>query len=81
MTLTAAGTFAYVDEKLPVIKKGAAGVYVKKLQEALNSFGYTLAITSSFDTCTEAAVVHFQWSRSLDIDGIVGPATWTALDT
>ena len=70
----------YVDEKLPVIKKGAAGIYVKKLQETLNSFGYTLAITSNFDTCTEAAVVHFQWSRKLDVDGVVGSVTWSALD-
>jgi peptidoglycan hydrolase-like protein with peptidoglycan-binding domain len=36
-------------------------------------------ITGTFDAATEQAVKDFQQGNGLTVDGIVGPATWSAL--
>lgn len=63
----------------PILKKGARGEDVKDLQRLLNKYGYNLSIDGIFGSGTETAVLSFQKSKRLIVDGIVGPKTWTAL--
>jgi peptidoglycan hydrolase-like protein with peptidoglycan-binding domain len=64
------------------ISLGSTGDDVKRLQRVLarhllwNPFG---PITGVFDAQLEISVKDFQSAQGLTVDGIVGPATWTAL--
>ena len=67
----------------PTLKKGSKGEAVKKLQTILVSLGYDLGknpIDGEFGTATAKAVKAFQQANGLEVDGIVGPQTWNALD-
>jgi peptidoglycan hydrolase-like protein with peptidoglycan-binding domain len=55
------------------------GEDVLRLQQALQTGGFGIRATGSFDADTEAAVKSFQERNDLAIDGIVGPMTWEAL--
>lgn len=75
------------DTPLPVyketIKKGSKGGLVRELQESLLNLGYQLpkyGADGSFGNETKAAVEQFQSDHGLTVDGICGPATWSALD-
>ncbi len=60
---------------------GSTGPDVKLLQAVLANIGYYRGNTDGyFGTQTQNAVVAFQRSNGLAPDGIVGPATWGALD-
>ncbi|MQY13196.1 hypothetical protein SRB5_33390 [Streptomyces sp. RB5] len=64
----------------PVIKSGATGEPVQRLQRALTAaLGRTIAIDGSFGPATDAAVRDYQSSRGLAVDGVVGAASWGAL--
>jgi peptidoglycan hydrolase-like protein with peptidoglycan-binding domain len=74
-------TWARLDP--PTIKRGADGDAVRLLQELLGHYEFVvgkLAIDGDFGPDTEKAVKAFQtfWG-TLEVDGIAGPATWTAL--
>ena len=63
-----------------VTKKGMEGVQVKGLQTMLKEYGYYSAtIDGKFGDKTEASVRAFQKAEGLDVDGIVGKATWSRL--
>ena len=67
---------------LPTIRKGSKNQYVIECQTMLDKLGYNLGICGidgDFGTATEKAVKEFQRDHKLTQDGIVGPATWTAL--
>ncbi len=67
----------------PTIKRGSTGPYVVECQEDLIGLGYNLdpyGADGKFGKKTEDAVKAFQTASGLKADGIVGPATWTALD-
>jgi peptidoglycan hydrolase-like protein with peptidoglycan-binding domain len=64
----------------PVLKEGATGSAVVHLQQRLNAFGAHLATDGNFGPATLAAVESFQRSHGLSVDGVVGPATWNALN-
>ena len=65
----------------PLLKKGATGDPVRQLQEALRDLGfYKGPIDGKFGDQTETAVKHLQHDFGLQVDGIVGPATWRILD-
>ena len=55
------------------------GPDVGALQKALRAFGFRLKTDGVFGADTEAKVRSFQRSRGLKIDGIVGPATRSAV--
>ena len=64
----------------PTLKKGARGNITKLLQEKLVSLGYnTNGIDGIFGIGTKKAVMSFQKSNELVVDGIVGQNTWKKL--
>ncbi|RSN21103.1 hypothetical protein DMC61_36275 [Amycolatopsis sp. WAC 04169] len=64
----------------PTLRQGATGAAVNRLQRALTAAsGKTLAIDGAFGPNTEKAVRDYQTSRGLGVDGVVGQATWGAL--
>ena len=65
----------------PTVGPGDTGAAVSQLQTQLLSLGYWVDTTSgSFDDSTEQAVWALQKAANLTPDGVVGPATWAALE-
>ncbi|MTH54805.1 L,D-transpeptidase family protein [Bacillus mangrovi] len=63
------------------LKKGSQGEAVAQLQRKLTSSGFSPGgIDGIFGSATDRAVRAFQKSRGLTVDGIAGPATWSALN-
>jgi Ca-activated chloride channel family protein len=63
-----------------MLQKGDKGFLVEKLQKALTAKGfYKGKIHGSYDAEVEEAVKAFQKSRSLEVNGIAGQATQSAL--
>lgn len=84
------GTQPAPEPEKPTIRKGSKGTFVRQCQEMLKKLGYDLGsagVDGDFGTMTEKAVKAFQKThdgpdgRALTVDGIVGPATWWALET
>lgn len=66
---------------LPVLRPGMEGDVVRQLQQRLRTEGfYSGAIDGIFGSQTEAAVRKAQAENNLTVDGIVGPATWRAIN-
>jgi GH25 family lysozyme M1 (1,4-beta-N-acetylmuramidase) len=63
-----------------VLRLGDSGDAVVYLQKRLNVWGPDITVDGSFGPGTQAAVNRFQMLRNLAPDGVVGPATWAALD-
>lgn len=64
---------------MKVLKIGAEGKEVVKLQNLLKLHGYNIVADGSFGPKTENVVEDFQDSHNLNSDGIVGEQTWLAL--
>ena len=62
-----------------VLRRGAKGVEVRQVQEALVALGYSTTIDGKFGPATAQAVKSFQASSGLTADGVVGPGTLSAL--
>lgn len=70
----------------PTLQYGSAGAAVAELQRDFNRIfpsypGMPLAVDGDFGPATRAAVTEFQRRVGLEMDGIVGPQTWTKLAT
>lgn len=71
--------------ELSVLRKGSKGSEVKTLQRLLKALcfngsdGKALDIDGSFGSKTEYALRSFQQSKGLEVDGICGKNSWTAL--
>ena len=63
-----------------IIRKGDSGDDVKTLQTLLTDKGFPCVIDGDFGPITESKVKAFQYQNGLDVDGIVGVATWSALN-
>jgi peptidoglycan hydrolase-like protein with peptidoglycan-binding domain len=60
---------------------GSQGKAVADLQQALADRGFDVGeVDGIFGPLTEAGVRAFQEAQGLTADGVVGPATWSALD-
>lgn len=64
----------------PLLREGARGPVVARLQFALRDAGIATGIDGDFGPGTKAAVIAFQTGAGLEADGIVGPASWSKLD-
>lgn len=73
---------------LPLLMIGDSGQYVKTAQTLLIARGYDCGnrpfvgvekADGEFGRCTERAVGFFQSKSGLEVDGIIGGATWAAL--
>lgn len=62
-----------------VLRRGSFGDAVTELQELLVAKGFDISIDNDFGPATELAVMMFQKSKGLIVDGIVGNNTWTSL--
>ena len=62
------------------LRKGNTGEQVIVLQNKLNEFGYALDVDGNFGNKTLEAVKSFQSKMGLDVDGVVGPNTWSVLN-
>jgi len=68
----------------PTLRRGSKGDMVKKLQTALIDQGFSCGkwgADGDFGSATENAVKAYQEAHGLTPDGIVGEATWNALQT
>lgn len=66
-------------ENRPILRRGSRGGAVADLQELLRAAGMSLTIDGDFGPATDTMVRHFQASKGLVADGIVGAKTWKAL--
>ena len=67
----------------PTLRKGSQGPEVVELQNDLVKLGYSVGASGSdgkFGANTEKGVKAFQRDHALNADGIVGPATWDAIE-
>lgn len=63
-----------------LLKKGMQGEEVRQVQLKLKELGYFNATaTGYYGEMTKQAVEKYQRDRNFTVDGIVGPATWSAL--
>jgi peptidoglycan hydrolase-like protein with peptidoglycan-binding domain len=70
------------DQSEPVLKKGSEGLPVRRLQSRMTAADYdTGGVDGRFGAKTEKAVKQLQEHAALEIDGIVGPATWEVVNT
>lgn len=67
------------DLKFKTVRKGDKLNDVGVLQFLLKQLGYTISIDSIFGSETKNCVMHFQDTRNIKIDGIVGVQTWSEL--
>ena len=64
----------------PLLACGSMGTIVSLLQSRLNSIGFSSGnVDGMFGQNTKKAVMNFQKSRNLLVDGIVGKNTWSKL--
>lgn len=65
---------------LPLLKQGVKGNITKLLQEKLIALGYDIhGADGIFGNYTRTAVIKYQKSKGLTVDGIVGKGTWAKL--
>lgn len=69
----------YSKSELPVLKKGAKGVWVNLMQRLLTAWGIPTDPDGSFGPKTLDSVKAFQAKRNITVDGICGPMTWGEL--
>jgi hypothetical protein len=63
-----------------MVRPGVTGAKVREVQTLLMRAGFAVNVDGDFGKATDKAVRAFQKSRGLEEDGLVGPATWTALE-
>ena len=67
-----------------LLKRGSSGDSVKLLQTKLIALGYDCGSSGAdgdFGDATYDAVIAFQTKNNLEVDGVVGPQTWIAINT
>ena len=71
-----------MNHRLPTLRRGTSGPDIEVLRAKLHAVGIPVQgdPTAFFGASTEEAVRSFQRRRNLQVDGICGPDTWSALD-
>lgn len=66
--------------QLPQLRRGSKGYYVQSLQILLNGRGYNCGeADADLGPKTEKAIKELQSDKNIEVDGIVGPDTWSRL--
>ncbi len=69
------------DQSHPVLKRGSAGLPVRRLQSRMSAVGFdTGGVDGRFGAKTEAGVRKLQQDFNLNVDGVVGTKTWQVVD-
>jgi peptidoglycan hydrolase-like protein with peptidoglycan-binding domain len=63
----------------PLVRSGDRDHPVRTLQYLLRARNHPVTVDGDFGPKTDAAVRSFQQDAHVSVDGIVGPATWSAL--
>lgn len=63
----------------PVLKRGSVGKDVEYLHEKLRKLQYGCG-GAVFNDVTEQCVINFQYRNNLQVDGVVGSETWSAIE-
>lgn len=63
----------------PILRKGSRDAAVHVAQQMLAAHGYDIRADGVFGGGTDNLVRQFQEDHGLQADGVIGPATWTAL--
>ncbi len=63
----------------PTVRLGHAGPNVTTVQYLLRHHGYPVAVDGSFGPATERHIKAFEQAHRLEVNGIVGPDTWSQL--
>ena len=70
------------NESEPVLQVGSTGLPVRRAQKRMSLVGYDVGgVDGHYGTATEAAVKKLQQQRGLAVDGVVGPQTWSIIDS
>jgi peptidoglycan hydrolase-like protein with peptidoglycan-binding domain len=65
---------------MPTVREGSSGPAVRELQNLLKAKGFNPGpVDGAFGPKTKAAVLAFQRSQGIAVDGVVGPQTWGRL--
>ena len=64
---------------IPFAQRGTKGPLAAAIQAALCEAGHSLDIDGEFGPNTEKALREYQEKNGLEIDGVVGPATYAKL--
>lgn len=65
---------------MDTLSTGSSGTQVGILQQCLGMLGYNIGkVDRSFGNGTQAAIIQFQTDKGLTADGVVGPASWAAI--
>ncbi|MDP4146652.1 MAG: peptidoglycan-binding domain-containing protein, partial [Bacillota bacterium] len=64
-------------DKMPVLKEGSNGEAVRFVQEIVKAE----PVDGSFGPITKKCVMEYQRAKNIEVDGIVGPQTWTTMIT
>lgn len=68
-------------QERPLLRLGSNSEAVETLESRLTELGFDPGpVDTSFDGATRAAVLRFQRTAGILVDGIVGPQTWGSLD-
>jgi cell wall-associated NlpC family hydrolase len=62
-----------------LVALGSSGTAVRLVQQRLQDRGWSVTVDGLFGPATDQVVRSFQREKLLDVDGVVGRATWTAL--
>jgi peptidoglycan hydrolase-like protein with peptidoglycan-binding domain len=70
------------DQSEPVLKIGSTGLPVRRAQKRMSLVGYDVGgVDGRYGARTEVAVKKLQQERGLAVDGVVGPETWSIIDS
>ena len=70
------------DQSEPVLKVGSTGLPVRRAQERISLVGYDVGgVDGRYGIATKGAVKKLQEQRGLAIDEVVGPQTWSIINS
>ena len=85
MGLSARCTWINIDEadqSEPVLNIGSTGLPVRRAQKRMSLVGYDVGgVDGRYGTQTQAAVKKLQQQYGIGVDGVVGPQTWSVIDS